>query len=63
MSDSRTFNNTNYISKPVNQYTTDVVNSYKGNKVSNLNKAYYDFIDGVVFLINITPYTIMVIPL
>ena len=35
-SDNRTLNNTSNISKNINQYTTDVVNNYKINKVPNL---------------------------
>ena len=41
-------NNTNDISKNMNQHTTDAVNNYKINKVSNLNEAYYNLIDDVV---------------
>ena len=47
-SDNRTFNNTDNISKHINQYTTVVVSNYKTNKVSNLKKAYYMLIDDVI---------------
>ena len=43
--------------KSINQYTTDVVDNYKINKVSNLKKAYYMFIDGVVIDRHKTIYT------
>ena len=33
--DNITFNNTNNISKNINQYTTDIVNKHKIKKVSN----------------------------
>ena len=39
---------THNTSKPTNQYTTDAFNNYKTNKVSNLKKSYYNFIDDVV---------------
>ena len=54
---NRTFNNTNNISKATNQYTTDVVNNFKINKVSNLKKAYYKFIDNAVIYKHNTIYT------
>ena len=34
--DNRTFNDRDNISKAIGQYTTDVVNVYKTNKVSNI---------------------------
>ena len=57
MSDNITFNNTNNISKNINQYTTDVVNNYETNKASNLKKPYYNFIDDVVVSKHNTLYT------
>ena len=54
---NQTFNNTSNKSNNMNQYTTDVVNSCKINKVSNLKKAYYDFIDDVVINTHNTIYT------
>ena len=36
--DNRTFNNTNNIYKHINQYSTDINNNYKINKVSNVKK-------------------------
>ena len=56
-SDNRTFNNTNDISKNINQYTTDVVNNYKTNKVSNLKNSHYNFNDDVVIHKHNTMYT------
>ena len=38
MYDNITFNNTNNISKHINQYTNDVVNNCKINKVSNIKR-------------------------
>ena len=52
MSVNITSTNTNNISKTTNQYTADVVNIYKINKVLNLKKAYYDFDDVVVYKLN-----------
>ena len=54
---NRTVNNTHNISKTINQYTADVVNTYKINKVSNLKQAYYNLIDGVVINKHNTIYT------
>ena len=51
MSGNRTFNNTNKMSKHINQYATDVANNSKINNVSNLNKTYYNLIEDV-FSIN-----------
>ena len=59
--DNRTLNNTHNISKTINQYTADVVNTYKTNRVSNLKKAYYNLL--MVLLIHIIPYTLMIISL
>ena len=38
-------------------YTTDVVNTYNINKVSNLKKTYYNLVDGVVSNTHNTIYT------
>ena len=45
--DNRTFNNTNNIYKHINQYSTDINNNYKINKVSNVKKTYYNFNDDI----------------
>ena len=37
--DNRRFNNTNNIYKGINQYSTDINNNYKINKVSNVKKS------------------------
>ena len=55
--DKITFNNTDNTSKSVNQYTTDVVNNYKINKVSNLKKAYCNLTDDIVINKHNTIYT------
>ena len=44
---NRTFNNTNNISKNINQYTTGVVNNYKSSKVSNIKRRIIILIDDV----------------
>ena len=46
--DNRTFNDTTVISRNTNQYTTDVAINYNINKVPNITKSYYKFIDDVV---------------
>jgi hypothetical protein len=46
--DNRTFNNTNHIYKHINNYSNDVSNNYKINKVSNVKKTYYNFTNDVV---------------
>ena len=46
--DNRTFNNTNNIYKHINQYSTDINNNYKINKVSNVKKTYYNFTNDVL---------------
>ena len=48
--DNRTFNNTNniYIYKHINNYSNDVTNNYKINKVSNVKKTYYNFTNDAV---------------
>ena len=40
-----TFNNTNTIYKHINNYSNDVTNNYKINKISNVNKPCYNFND------------------
>ena len=55
-----TFNNTNNISKNINQYATDVDDDFKTNKVSNLTKSRI-MISLMLLLINIIPYTLMVL--
>jgi hypothetical protein len=45
--DNRTFNNTNNIYKHINNYSNDVTNNYKINKVSNIKKSYYNFNDDI----------------
>ena len=52
-----TFNNTNNILKHINQYTTDVVNNYSINKVSNLKKKRIICVLMMPLLKNIIPYT------
>ena len=47
-SDDIAFKNTSITSNSINQYTTDVADYYKTNKVSNLKKSYCNFIDDVV---------------
>ena len=39
--DNRTFNNTDSISKHINQHTTDIADNYKTNKASNLKNVLY----------------------
>ena len=39
-SGNRACNNTDNISKDINQYTTDGVNNFKSNEVANLKKTY-----------------------
>ena len=41
----------------INHYTTDVVNKYKINKVSNLKKTYYNCVDDVAIDKHNTIYT------
>ena len=55
--DHRVFNNTNNVPKYINQYATDVVNTCEINKVSNLKKTCYSFIDDVVVNKHNTTYT------
>ena len=45
--DNRTFNVLNNITKRINQYSTDINNNYKINKVSNVKKTYYNFNDDI----------------
>ena len=40
---NRTFNNTNSITKHINNYSNDVTNNYKINEISNVKQAYYNF--------------------
>ena len=47
-SDNRTFNNTNNVSKNINQHNTEVVNTYKVNKHLNLKKTCYNINDNIV---------------
>ena len=47
--DNRTFNNTNNIYKHINNYSNDVTNNYKINKIQNLKKTYYNFTDDITF--------------
>jgi len=47
--DNRTFNNTNNIHKHINNYSNDVTNNYKINKIQNLKKTYYNFTDDITF--------------
>ena len=47
-SDNITFNNTNNIYKHMDQYSTDVFNTYKINKLHNVKKTYYNVTNDVV---------------
>ena len=38
--DNRIFNNTNIITKRINNYSNDVTNNYKMDKIQNLKKTY-----------------------
>ena len=40
--DNRICNNTNNITKHINNYSNDVTNTYKINKIQNLKKTYYN---------------------
>ena len=55
--DNITFNDTNNISKHINQYTTDVANNYKISKVSNLKEIYHNYVDYVAINKHNTIYT------
>ena len=44
---NRIFNNTNNITKHINNYSNDVTNNYKMNKIQNLKKTYHNFNDGI----------------
>ena len=57
--DNRTFNNTGNITKHINQYTTDVVDTYKLNNVSN-PKSRIIVLLVMLLLINVIPLTLMI---
>ena len=42
------FNNTNNLTKHINNYGNDVTNNYKVHKVSHVKKTYYNFTNDVV---------------
>ena len=47
--DNITFNNLNNMYKHINNYSNDVTNNYKINKIQNLKKNYYNFTDDIIF--------------
>ena len=49
---NRAFNNTDNITKHVNNYRNDVTNSYNINKTQSLNKTYYNFNDDITLKSN-----------
>ena len=61
--DNITFNKTNNISKPINQYTTDAVNNYKDQQGCKSKQSCIIIVLMMLLLINIIPYTLMIIPM
>ena len=45
--DNRTFDNTENITKHINNYSTHVTNNYKIDKINNVTKTYYNFNDDI----------------
>ena len=63
MYDNITCNNTHAIANNINQYTSDVVNNYKTNKVPNLKNMCITCLLVMLLFITILPYTRMIISL
>ena len=55
--DNRTFSNINSITKHINNYSNDVANTYKINKIQNLKKTYYNFNDDITLNKTIHSYS------
>ena len=45
----RTFNNTNNITKLIRNYSNDIANNYKINKINIVKKSWSNFIDDVFY--------------
>ena len=46
--DNRTFNTAEDITKHINNYSNDITNNYKINKINNVKKTYYNFNDEII---------------